>query len=85
VQQGCQLRCRVLLHRGEGMGVDIEGDLDPLVAEPLLYNLDRDTGLQQQRGARMPQPMKLDGAQPSHLNETTVFVLPQIIHLQRMA
>jgi len=54
VQQGSELSSRILLHGGQGMGIDAQGDVDPLVAEPFLHHLNRHPRLQQ-RGAGMPQ------------------------------
>ena len=48
-----QLRRCVLLHRWQGMGIDVERHFDPLIAEPLLYHLDRNARLQQQCRTRM--------------------------------
>ena len=59
-QQGTELRRRVLLHRGQGMSVDVVRDVGLRVAEPLRNDLDRNTGLQCQGRARVPHSVELD-------------------------
>ena len=41
MEEGREFGRRILLHGRQGMGVDVERDLDPLMAEPLLHHLDR--------------------------------------------
>jgi hypothetical protein len=47
VQECRELRGRIRPHRGQGVGIDIERDVDPFVAEPFLHHFDRHIGLQQ--------------------------------------
>jgi len=44
----------ILLHGRQGMGVDVEGDLNPLMAQAFLHQLDGHASLQQQGRTGMP-------------------------------
>jgi hypothetical protein len=84
VEKGGKLRRSILLHGRHRMRVDVERDLDPFVSQALLHDFDRDAGLQQQRRAGMPQAMKLDSPDSGCLDDPLVFMLPDVIQLERM-
>jgi hypothetical protein len=77
VQERRQLRCRILLRRWQGTGINVQRDLDPLMAQALLHHFDRYTSPQQQCRIGMPQASRFD--------QTEILVLPDAIHLERMA
>jgi hypothetical protein len=85
VQERRQLRCRILLRRWQGTGINVQRDLDPLMAQALLHHFDRYTSPQQQCRTGMPQAMKLDRPHASRFDQTEILVLPDAIHLERMA
>ena len=85
MQHRRQPRRRVLLHRRQGVGIDRERDLDLLVTEPPLDDVRRNAGLQQQRRARMSQPMELDRADTGGLDQPGVLSLAEVIGLQGVA
>ena len=52
MQNRPQPRRRVLLHRRQRVGVGRQRHLDPLVPEPLLHDVRRDPGLEQEWSRR---------------------------------
>jgi hypothetical protein len=75
VEECRQLRRAILLHGRQGIGVDLEPNLDLLVRQPFLHNCAGHVGLQEERGAGMPQPMKFDAPYTRGLGDPPVFVL----------
>jgi hypothetical protein len=65
------------------MSVDPEGHFDALMSESFLNDLNRNAGLEEQRGARMAEPMELDRTDVGCFDQTCVFALSEIIDLQR--
>jgi hypothetical protein len=52
----------ILLHRRQGVRIGRQRHLDPFVPEPLLHDMRRHSGLEQQRGTRVAHAVKLDPA-----------------------
>ena len=64
------------------MRVDIQRDLDPLVAESLLHHLRVDAVLEGDRCARVAQAVKFDRADTGFLQESRELTLTEVIDLE---
>ena len=62
------LRCRLAPHAGGDVRVDVEGDADARVAQPLADDLRMHACPQRQRRVSVPQPVERDRRQPSGLD-----------------
>jgi hypothetical protein len=60
MEQAAEFHGRVLLHRWQGVRIDIQGDLDPLVPQPFRHDFNRHASLKQERGARVADSMEGD-------------------------
>jgi hypothetical protein len=84
LKESGELTSRILLHRGQDVGIDPEGDFDALMPKSLLNHMYRHPGLQEQRRASMPEPMELDGLDTSLSEKSLEFPLSNSVTLQRM-
>jgi len=67
------------------VGVHRQRDLDLLVPEPLLDDLGRHAGLEEQRRARVPEPVELYPPDTRGLEEFPELPLAEVVHLQRIS
>jgi hypothetical protein len=69
VYEARDLRRRLCLHARDDVGVLLECECRRLMPEPLADHLDRDTGLEGERGVRVPEVVQPDGSQVRLLDQ----------------
>jgi len=85
VEEGRQLRRRVLLHGRQDVRVDAQRHLDLRVPEPTLDDVRRDTGGQHQRRDGMPQAVELDPTDARGLDQPGELPIANRVDLERQA
>ena len=85
MQERRELSGRVALHRRQYMCVRVQRRADLPMAKSFLNDFRRHAGRQEQRRARVPQPVKLNRPHVGRPDEPRVLPLTKVIDLERFA